>query len=59
MKIELLFNMLICIIIVHFHICITVLSAMIRGADDGDKFIVKDYKVEEMPQIITDFVASI
>ncbi|KAF6021918.1 DNPH1 [Bugula neritina] len=34
------------------------LSAMVRGAEDGDKFVVKDYAVNEIDDIITDFVSS-
>ena len=42
-----------------FSLLFSVLSAMIRGADNGDLFTVKDYEVEEMPQIVTDFISSL
>ncbi|XP_067938965.1 5-hydroxymethyl-dUMP N-hydrolase-like [Watersipora subatra] len=35
------------------------LSAMIRGAEDGDRFVVRDYKIEEIDDIISRFVSSL
>ncbi|XP_075941509.1 5-hydroxymethyl-dUMP N-hydrolase [Anarhichas minor] len=31
------------------------LSAMIRGADDGDQFVVKDYREEEVENVLEEF----
>nr|XP_054759808.1 putative 2'-deoxynucleoside 5'-phosphate N-hydrolase 1 [Lytechinus pictus] len=32
-----------------------ILSAMVRGAHDGDSFIVKDYREEDLPTIFSEF----
>jgi len=34
------------------------LSAMIRGAENGDSFVVRDYKVAEIDDIFTEFLGS-
>ena len=36
----------------------TVISAMIQGAEDDDKFVVKHYKPEEYPSILKEYFAS-
>ena len=38
---------------------VSVISAMIRGAVDGDKFTVQDYQVEKTPQIFSQFIAHL
>lgn len=32
---------------------------MIKGAENGDMFVVKEYKEDEMDDIITQFIASL
>jgi len=40
-------------------IIIAVLSAMIRGAHNGTTFVVKDYKIEEVDNILKEFLSSL
>ncbi|KAG7233241.1 hypothetical protein INR49_007320 [Caranx melampygus] len=36
-----------------------VLSAMIRGASDGELFVVRDYSEDELEQVLEDFFSSL
>jgi hypothetical protein len=38
---------------------ILVLSAMIRGADNGDSFMVKDYEESQVDDIIKEYMSTL